>query len=253
MLDCAHGATYRVAPRVFRGLGARGADAGGAARPGPTSTPASGALHPERLQTRVRARPGPVGSRVRRRRRPAHRRGRAGAVRDGDYVLAICGRRTWRRAARSRAGAVVTTVMANIGLERALGALGVGIVADPVGDRYVLEEMLRLGANLGGEQSGHLIFLDHAPTGDGLVSALQLLRVRARDGPAALGAGRRSTKFPQVLVNVRVRASRPRRASRGGGGRWRAGRRSSTGARGSCCATRGRRRWPASWWRGTTR
>jgi phosphoglucosamine mutase len=108
-----------------------------------------------------------------------------------------------------RGGVVVSTVMANLGLERALTPLGIGMVRTAVGDRYVLEEMRRLGANLGGEQSGHVIFLDHARTGDGLLTALMLLQaVRAAGQPlSALAA--RVEKCPQVLLNVRVRARPP--------------------------------------------
>ena len=99
--------------------------------------------------------------------------------------------------------------MANLGLERALTALGIRMERAAVGDRYVLEEMRRLGANLGGEQSGHVIFLDHARTGDGILTALQLLRtVREAGQPLSVLAGH-VEKCPQVLLNVRVRARPP--------------------------------------------
>jgi len=104
---------------------------------------------------------------------------------------------------------VVTTVMANLGLDKALREAGLATVKTQVGDRYVLEEMIRIGANLGGEQSGHLLFLDHATTGDGVVSALQLLSVMRETGEPLSALAGRMTKFPQVLVNVRVRDRRP--------------------------------------------
>jgi phosphoglucosamine mutase len=131
-----------------------------------------------------------------------------GLVRDGDYALAIMGRRLATQG-RLKAGVVVTTVMANLGLDRALGTAGVGMVKTQVGDRYVLEEMLKLGANLGGEQSGHLLFLDHSSTGDGIVSALQLLSVMRETGQPLSELASCMTKFPQVLVNVRIKEKRP--------------------------------------------
>jgi phosphoglucosamine mutase len=105
--------------------------------------------------------------------------------------------------------------MANLGLERTLGSLGVGMVRTPVGDRYVLEEMRRLGANLGGEQSGHVIFLDHARTGDGLLTALQLLRAVREAGQPLSTLAATVDKCPQVLLNVRVRARPPLEELRG--------------------------------------
>lgn len=204
VLDCANGATYRVAPRLFRRLGAE-VTALGVRPDGININRGGGALHPERLQARVRT----LGTGI----------GLAfdgdgdrlivvdedGEVRDGDYLLAICAKALQARGAL-RGGVVVSTVMANLGLERALRAAGLGMLRTPVGDRYVLEEMLRVGANLGGEQSGHAIFLDHATTGDGLVSALQLLRVVRETGEPLRSLAALVTKCPQILVNVAVRA-----------------------------------------------
>jgi len=207
LLDCAHGATYRVAPRVFRRLGARVAALG--ARPDGTNINAGvGALHPEVLQARLRA----VGAEV----------GFAfdgdgdrlvsvdgtGEIRDGDHALAIAGRHLAARG-RLKGGLVVTTVMANLGLEQALGEAGIRLVRTQVGDRYVFEEMQRLGANLGGEQSGHLLFLDHAPAGDGILSALALLSVVAETGAPLAELAQCLRKFPQVLLNVAVRSKPP--------------------------------------------
>jgi len=103
----------------------------------------------------------------------------------------------------------VSTVMANLGLDRALGDAGLGVVKTQVGDRYVLEEMLRVGANVGGEQSGHLLFLDHSTTGDGIVSALMLLSAMRETGQSLGELSACMAKFPQVLVNVSVREKRP--------------------------------------------
>jgi phosphoglucosamine mutase len=129
----------------------------------------------------------------------------AGQIRDGDYALAICGRHLAARG-QLKGGTVVTTVMANLALDRTLTKAGIGLAKVAVGDRYVLEEMLRIGANLGGEQSGHLLFLDHATTGDGIVSALQLIGVMRESGASLGELAQCLVKFPQVLVNVRVKS-----------------------------------------------
>ena len=209
VLDCAHGATYRVAPRVFEALGAR-VTVLGAEPDGQNINLDCGALHPEgaagaRARHRRGSRP-----RLRRRRRPPHLRGR-------DRARCATATTRWRSARRhlaaqrtgSAGGVVVTTVMANLGLEHSLREAGIRMVKTQVGDRYVLEEMVRIGANLGGEQSGHLLFLDHATTGDGIVSALQLLAVMRETGQPLSALAACLTKFPQVLVNVPVRRKPP--------------------------------------------
>jgi phosphoglucosamine mutase len=207
VLDCAHGATYRVGPRLFRSLGAEVVSLG--TRPdGSNINRDVGALYPEALQARVRATPGAIGLALDGDGDRLIVVDESGAVRDGDYVLAICAKALLARGTLS-GRLVVSTVMANLGLERALATLGVGMVRTAVGDRYVLEEMRRLGANLGGEQSGHVIFLDHARTGDGLLTALQLLRIVRDTGQPLVTLAGQLEKSPQVLVNVRVRAKPP--------------------------------------------
>lgn len=207
ILDCAHGATARVAPKLFRSLGARVLTLG--VRPNGTNINHKvGALYPEGLQKKVKA----VGAQI----------GLAfdgdgdrlitvdetGEVRDGDYLLAILSRHLAARG-RLKGGVVVTTVMANLGLDRSLAEAGIRLVKTPVGDRYVLDEMRRIGANVGGEQSGHLIFLDHALTGDGMISALQLLQTMRETGASLGSLAQCLTKFPQLLVNVVVREKPP--------------------------------------------
>lgn len=202
-LDCAHGATYRVAPRLFRSLGATVVVV--AARPdGLNINRQSGALHPGRLARRVRAVGADIGLAFDGDGDRLIAVDETGEVRDGDYALAICGRHLGA-GRRLKGDVVVTTVMANLGLDKALAEKGIRTVKTQVGDRYVLEEMLRLGASLGGEQSGHLLFLDHAPTGDGIVSALQLLAVMRETGQPFSVLAACMSKFPQVLVNVPVR------------------------------------------------
>jgi phosphoglucosamine mutase len=207
VLDCAHGATYRVAPSVFRRLGARVLTT--CARPDGTNINAGcGAMHPEGLRRRLAATRADVafafdgdGDRL-------ISVDHLGEIRDGDYALAIAGRHMAGRG-RLKNNTVVTTVMANLGLDEALRAAGIQISKTQVGDRYVHEEMLRVGANLGGEQSGHLLFPDHSPTGDGILSALAVLAVMRETGETLASLSTCMRKFPQVLVNVPVARKPP--------------------------------------------
>jgi phosphoglucosamine mutase len=206
-LDCAHGATYRVAPSVFRRLGARVVAI--SAQPDGTNINAGcGALHPERLQKRLRAIHADVGFAFDGDGDRLIAIDHLGEIRDGDYALAIAGR---HMAARGRLNGklVVTTVMANLGLDEALTAAGIRVVKTQVGDRYVQEEMQKTGANLGGEQSGHLLFPDHMPTGDGVLSALAMLSVVRDTGETLASLATCMRKFPQVLVNVIVQSKPP--------------------------------------------
>ncbi len=155
-LDCAHGATYRVAPKVFRGLGARVLLMG--ARPdGQNINEQSGALHPEVLQKSVRARRADLGLAFDGDGDRLISVDEGGEVRDGDYALAICSRHLAAKG-RLKGGVVVSTVMANLGLDKTLQESGIRMVKTQVGDRYVLEEMLRVGANVGGSSPGTCSF-----------------------------------------------------------------------------------------------
>lgn len=206
-VDCAHGATVRVAPRVFKKLGARVTAIG--ARPNGVNINAGvGALYPATLQKKVRAVGADVGFAFDGDGDRLMSIDHTGEVRDGDYALAIAGRHLASRN-RLKGNLVVTTVMANLGLDRALKAAGIEVVKTQVGDRYVYEEMQRRGANVGGEQSGHLLFLDHAPAGDGILSALALLNVMRETGEKLAALAGCLTKFPQVLLNVPVRQKPP--------------------------------------------
>ncbi len=206
-LDCAHGATYRVAPRVFRRLGARVVTMG-AAPTGANINDRVGALYPERLQAWVTKRRAAVGFAFDGDGDRLIAVDHAGTIRDGDYVLAIASRHLAAQG-RLRGNVVVTTVMANLGLEEALGAAGIRVVRTQVGDRYVFEEMQRSGGNLGGEQSGHILFLDHAPSGDGILSALALLSVVVETGQPLASLAECMRKFPQILRNVPVATKPP--------------------------------------------
>jgi len=131
-----------------------------------------------------------------------------GRVVDGDEILAVCAI-DLRNRGKLKGDIVVGTVMSNLGLERALGIHGITLHRSKVGDRYVLEEMQRLGAVLGGEQSGHTIFLQHGATGDGILTALMVLAVMSRTGKKLSELTREFVKFPQRIVNVRVSQKPP--------------------------------------------
>jgi phosphoglucosamine mutase len=131
-----------------------------------------------------------------------------GRVVDGDAIMAVVGRDLLRQRALAKR-TVVATVMSNLGLERALASEGGRVVRTAVGDRYVVEEMRRHGYNFGGEQSGHLIFLDHVTTGDGVAAALNVLAVMRRGGQSLSRLAACFRPFPQALVNVVVREKRP--------------------------------------------
>ena len=205
-LDCAHGATCHVAPRLFRQLGARVVVRG--VRPdGQNINRGAGALHPDALRDMVRATGAQVGLAFDGDGDRLITVDETGVIRDGDYVLAVCARHLASQG--KLRGAVVTTVMSNLGLDQSLKEVGLRAIKTQVGDRYVLEEMLRVGANLGGEQSGHLLFLDHQTTGDGIISALQLLAVVRESGQPLSELSAVMRKFPQVLKNVPVREKPP--------------------------------------------
>ncbi|HEU5195987.1 MAG TPA: phosphoglucosamine mutase [Methylomirabilota bacterium] len=206
-LDCAHGATSRVAPSVFRRLGARVIVT--SARPDGTNINAGcGALHPDGLRKRLIADRADLGFAFDGDGDRLISVDHLGEIRDGDYALAIAGRHMAKQG-RLKTNTVVTTVMANLGLDESLRAADIKIVKTQVGDRYVHEEMQRVGANLGGEQSGHLLFPDHAPTGDGILSALALLAVVRETGEPLASLATCMRKFPQVLVNVPVARKPP--------------------------------------------
>jgi phosphoglucosamine mutase len=180
-----------------------------AAKPDGTNINAdSGALHPENLQKKLRAIRADIGFAFDGDGDRLISVDHLGEIRDGDYALAIAGRHMASRH-RLKGNLVVTTVMANLGLDEALAAGGIRVVKTQVGDRYVHEEMLKSGANLGGEQSGHLLFPDYMPTGDGILSALSLLSVVRETGEPLASLSTCMRKFPQVLVNVPVTRKPP--------------------------------------------
>ena len=202
VVDCAHGAAYRVAPTVLRELGATVVTLG--CEPDGTNINAGyGAMHPERIQQAVREHGADLGLALDGDADRAVMCDERGEVVDGDAIMCTCARDMALRG-QLRGGAVVATVMSNLGLERALEEVGIGLVRTPVGDRYVVEAMRAGGYNLGGEQSGHLVFLDHATTGDGLVAALQVLSIMRSTGSPLSRLAAVMTRFPQVTTSVKV-------------------------------------------------
>ncbi|MBM4265786.1 MAG: phosphoglucosamine mutase [Deltaproteobacteria bacterium] len=206
VVDAANGAGYKVAPDVLEELGADVTTIG-VDPDGENINAGCGAMHPEGLQERVRALGADVGLALDGDADRCLLVDEKGNMVDGDQVLAIAAREMARTGAL-RQSAVVATVMSNLGLEVALRDLGLELLRTPVGDRYVVEEMLRREVNLGGEQSGHVIFLDHNTTGDGLITALAILAIVVEAGRPLSELATVMTRFPQTLVNVRVRERR---------------------------------------------
>ena len=202
VVDGANGAAYRVGPAVFEELGAK-VTAIHTKPDGKNINAKCGALHPQAMAEMVRHHDAHIGIAFDGDADRLILCDEHGTVVDGDAVLALCATRMIKenRLAKST---LVTTVMSNIGLERALRAAGGQVVRTQVGDRYVVEEMRKNGYNLGGEQSGHLVFLDHATTGDGIVAALRVLAIMVREGRPLSELAQVMTRTPQVLINTAV-------------------------------------------------
>lgn len=203
VLDCANGASYELAPRLFRDLGATVIET--ATEPdGRNINKDCGSTHPEALAAEVLKHGAHIGFSFDGDADRLIAIDEKGEEVDGDYILTILGD-AMNRSGRLNNGTVVTTVMANLGFFKAARDLGLKTAQTAVGDRYVMEEMRKGGFNLGGEQSGHVIFLDHITTGDGMLTALQLADTLIRSGGLKLSdLKNKMAKFPQVLVNVRV-------------------------------------------------
>ena len=202
VVDGAHGAGYKVGPLVFEELGAHVIQIN--CKPdGKNINDQAGALHPEAMCAAVREHGAHVGIALDGDADRLVLCDEKGEVVDGDAVMALCATRMLQ-AGQLAHGTLVTTVMSNLGLERAVKAAGGKVVRTQVGDRYVVEEMRRCGYNLGGEQSGHLVFRDHATTGDGIIAALKVLSVMVREGRPLSELASVMTRSPQVLVNVKV-------------------------------------------------
>jgi phosphoglucosamine mutase len=202
VLDCAHGAAYKIAPHVFTELGAEvyplGIEPDGA-----NINMNCGATHPEVISKAVKERGADLGIALDGDADRVIFVDENGVEVDGDHIMALCAVDLLRES-RLKKNTVVATVMSNIGLEIALKKEGINMVRSAVGDRYILEQMRTHGYNFGGEQSGHIIFFDLNKTGDGILSALQVLAVMKKNNKQLSVLSSVMQKFPQVIENVEV-------------------------------------------------
>ncbi|MBI4002713.1 MAG: phosphoglucosamine mutase [Nitrospira defluvii] len=203
VVDCANGAAYKVAPAVLRELGAE-IEVIANNPDGMNINDGCGAVHPERLQEAVRRHGAHIGIALDGDADRAIFVCEQGKIVDGDHVMAALGL-DLQAQGQLACQTVVGTVMSNFGLELAMKKAGIQLMRTPVGDRYLMERMLADGYNFGGEQSGHFIFLDHNTTGDGLISALQILSLMKRTGTPLSELAKAMTAVPQILLNVRVK------------------------------------------------
>jgi phosphoglucosamine mutase len=202
VLDCAHGAAYELAPRVFREIGAEVITIG--AEPnGCNINDNCGSTHPELLKEAVLKHGAQMGLAFDGDADRLIAVDETGEEVDGDFILSIIGD-ALNREGKLNNSTIVTTVMANIGFFKGIEKAGIKAVQTAVGDRYVMEEMRKGGYNLGGEQSGHVIFLDHITTGDGILTAIQLMSTLVHSGKKLSDLRLIMRKYPQTLVNVRV-------------------------------------------------
>ncbi len=207
VLDCAHGATYGVAPHVFEEMGAKITSIG--VQPdGKNINHECGALHPEIMAELVKKEGADLGIALDGDGDRVIVADEKGNIVDGDQIMAICAKEMLERQKLAQ-NTLVTTVMSNMGLEVAMQRMGGELVRTQVGDRYVVEEMLRNNYNFGGEQSGHLIFLKHITTGDGILAALQLLIAMKKIERPLSEMTQIMEPFPQVLKNVRITQKTP--------------------------------------------
>lgn len=202
VLDCANGAAYELAPRLFRELGAE-VIAIGVEPTGLNINDHCGSTHLQMLKEEVLRQQAHLGLAFDGDADRLIAIDEMGEEVDGDFILLICGD-AMRHAGRLHGDTIVTTVMSNIGFFKAAKKLGLHTVKAAVGDRYVMEEMRNGGYNLGGEQSGHVIFSDHNTTGDGMLSGIQLVAILGSNSQSLHEAKLLMRKYPQMLVNVSV-------------------------------------------------
>jgi phosphoglucosamine mutase len=213
VVDCANGAAYRIAPLVFAELGAEVIPIGISPN-GVNINDQCGSLYPEVVAAKVREARADIGISLDGDADRVIVVDEKGVVLDGDRLMAICAGEMSRKG-RLAKHTVVATVMSNIGLELYLKERKIKLLRAPVGDRYVVEAMRAGNYNFGGEQSGHLIFLDHATTGDGVLAALQLLSIMVESGKKVSELGRELAVFPQMLHNIRMKHRVPLESMKG--------------------------------------
>jgi phosphoglucosamine mutase len=202
-VDCANGAAYKVAPEVFYELGAEVIPIG-VTPDGANINKECGALYPEVVSKAVVETGADVGIAIDGDGDRCIMVDETGRILDGDFIMAIIANAMIKEGTLKEK-TLVTTIMSNIGLEEALARMGGKLLRTSVGDRFVVEEMLRRGLNFGGEQSGHLIFLDHTTTGDGTISALQVLTRMVKEGKKLSELASVMERYPQVLKNVKIK------------------------------------------------
>ena len=207
VVDCAHGAAYRVAPTVLRELGAAVIPVG-VAPDGFNINRGCGSTVPEFIRAQVLEHGADLGIALDGDADRLLLADEQGALVDGDQILGLIAR-SWHRSGRLTGGGIVATVMSNLGLERFLAAEKLDLHRTQVGDRYVVERMRETGKNLGGEQSGHMVMSDFSTTGDGLVTALQVLAVMVEQRLPASQVCQVFTRLPQLLRNVRFTGASP--------------------------------------------
>lgn len=203
VVDCANGAAYKLAPKVLRELGAK-VEVIGCEPNGMNINAGCGAVHPEQLQDAVRRHKADIGIALDGDADRAIFVCEQGTIVDGDHVMAALGLDLHQNGLLAKQ-TLVGTVMSNFGLELCMAKAGVTLLRTPVGDRYLLERMLAEGYNFGGEQSGHFIFLDHNTTGDGLISALQMISLMKRTGKPLSELAQAMSAVPQILLNIKVK------------------------------------------------
>ncbi|MBU0945602.1 MAG: phosphoglucosamine mutase [Proteobacteria bacterium] len=202
VLDCANGATYGVAPHVFEELGAKVTKLG-VEPDGKNINHQCGALHPELMAAKVKETGADIGLALDGDGDRLIVCDEKGRVVDGDHVMAVCAQDLMKKR-KLKKKTLVSTVMSNMGLEVAMEKMGGKMVRTKVGDRYVVEEMRKKGYSFGGEQSGHLVFLDHITTGDGNLAALRLLAIMKKRQKTVSELAKVMESYPQVLKNVRT-------------------------------------------------
>jgi phosphoglucosamine mutase len=207
VVDAAHGAAYRVAPAVLAELGAE-VIALGCKPNGVNINRNCGALHPEHVAHEVKKKKAHIGVALDGDADRVIFVDEHGVIVDGDAIMALCGTRM-HKAGKLNRGKLVTTVMSNMGLERALEAAGGRVIRTSVGDRYVVEALRAESLSFGGEQSGHLVFMDHATTGDGTVAALQVLAIMVAEQKGLGDLAHVMERVPQLLESIKLPARRP--------------------------------------------
>ena len=207
VVDCAHGAAYKVAPSALWELGAEVVTIG-VEPTGFNINEQCGSTHTELMQEAVRKHGADLGIALDGDADRVMVADEHGALLDGDQLMAMVGE-AWMKSDRLKGGGIVATVMSNLGLEIYLRENGLKLIRTQVGDRYVVETMRREGFNVGGEQSGHIILNDYNTTGDGLIAALEVLSVLVQSGKPASTVGRMFTPLPQLLKNVRFKGNSP--------------------------------------------